>query len=100
MGTVRSSICLTLLALWPAVAGGQSIGANELLQAADVANGNLPPDTLGGELLFGQIDEDIFATLQLRLNFDRELWGIGVLVRVLLRIITLRCNLVVLCVKI
>lgn len=59
-------------------------------QAATVAGtqkSNLPPDTFGGELMFGKFDEDYFISLALRLNFDRENFGFGVQLPVRFRVI-------------
>lgn len=50
---------------------------DEALAAAGAARSNLPPNTFGGEALFGKLGNDYFVTLALRLNFDREDWGIG-----------------------
>lgn len=44
---------------------------------AKAAGSNLPPDSFGGELLFGKLAEDYYLSLALRLNFDREMWGVG-----------------------
>lgn len=42
---------------------------------------------LGGALGFGGIGEDYFVTLNLRLSFDREMWGFGVQAPVRFRVI-------------
>ncbi|MEE2901747.1 MAG: hypothetical protein VYC39_05425 [Myxococcota bacterium] len=53
------------------------VSGDQALQAASQSSVALPPDSLGGALMFGQLGEDIFATLNLRLNFDRDNWGLG-----------------------
>ncbi|MBI2372580.1 MAG: hypothetical protein HYV07_01145 [Deltaproteobacteria bacterium] len=60
---------------------------------ADVATASAigPPDrqTLAGQLGFGAIGEDVFATLALRLDFDREMWGFGIGLPLRIRIVDL-----------
>lgn len=63
------------------------LSGEQALAAADATRSNLPPDTLGGEALFGQLDEDFFVTLALRLNFDRGDWGVGLQVPLRLRVV-------------
>ena len=53
------------------------ISGDQAVSAAQSAGSALPPDTFGGELGFGLLGEDLFATLNLRLNFDRANWGFG-----------------------
>ncbi len=47
----------------------------------------LPPSTFGGELGFGQIKEDFFLNLNLRLDMDWEQFGFGIQTPVRMRII-------------
>ncbi len=58
---------------------------------ADAATGTPigPTDrkNLSGQLGFGAIGEDVFATLGLRFNFDQEMWGFGVAVPLRIRLI-------------
>lgn len=65
------------------------ITGDQAVQAAQSssAKSKLPPDSFGGELMFGKIGEDVFANLMLRLSFDRENWGVGFGLPLRLRII-------------
>jgi hypothetical protein len=82
-------LVVAALALAPTMVHAQ-VSGDQALNAAQKAGGAaLPPDSLGGELLFGQLGEDIFATLNLRLNFDRDNWGVGFNVPVRLRLVDL-----------
>jgi hypothetical protein len=61
--------------------------ADQALRVADTRKSSLPPDALGGELGFGGLSEDFFVTLALRMNFDRENWGIGLQLPLRIRLI-------------
>lgn len=83
----RTAVCSPLLVRFGSVAFvlvmasstaalGQ-ISGEQATTLADAERSNLPPDTLGGELSFGKLGEDLFVTLALRLTFEREDWGVG-----------------------
>lgn len=76
---------LALALLVPSLAHAQ-VSGEAAVAAADAAKSNLPPDTLTGEGTFGQLGEDFFATIALRLNIDREGWGLGLQLPVRLRV--------------
>lgn len=59
---------------------------DSVLQMAGSEQSNLPPDSFGGNMMFGRLGEDFFLTLALRLNFDRENWGIGLQLPVRIRL--------------
>jgi hypothetical protein len=84
---VLPSALLTLIASQTSeaqqVTGDQAVSASQ----QSSAKSKLGPQSLGGELMFGKIGEDVFANLVLRLNFDRENWGVGFGVPLRLRII-------------
>lgn len=82
--SLASLLCAVVLAEGPAWA---QVTGDQAVQAAATAKSNLPPDSFGGELLFGRLDEDFFLTLALKLNFDRENWGVGFQVPVRLRVV-------------
>jgi hypothetical protein len=82
------TLAIAALTLVPAISFAQ-VSGEQALKAASQSGAALPPDSLGGELLFGQLGEDIFATLNLRLNFDRDNWGVGFNVPVRLRLVDL-----------
>jgi hypothetical protein len=70
--TTATSLCLLLeTAAWAQVTGEQAVAA------AQASKMQLPPDSLAGELVFRRIAEDYFVSLAMRINFDREDWGVG-----------------------
>ena len=94
-GNVRRRLPLMVILL--AVVVPSSAFAQEpdqLIDSADAASGALAKNSVGGDLLFGKIGGctdrmpdpgdpprpgcDFFLTLNLRLNFDTDNWGLGV----------------------
>jgi hypothetical protein len=78
------------VALFAFVTPGLAIAqvtSEQAATAAKTAGSNLPPDSFGGELMFGKLAEDYYLSLALRLNFDREMWGVGVQVPLRFRLI-------------
>lgn len=58
------------------------------LIAADAGvQARMEQNELGGDLAFGRIEEDFFAILNLRFNYDQDKWGIGVLAPLRIRLI-------------
>jgi hypothetical protein len=53
------------------------VTADQAVQAAQASKMTLPPDAFQGEAAFRRINEDYFISLALRINFDRENWGVG-----------------------
>lgn len=81
-------VCSALfLAVFAAARAEAQVTADQAETVADTQKSNLPPDTFGGELMFGKFDEDYFISLALRLNFDRENFGFGVQLPVRFRVI-------------
>ena len=54
---------------------------------ADTSPSNLPPDSFSGVFGIGALDEDVFVSLALRVNFDRDFWGVGFQLPLRLRVI-------------
>ncbi|MCC7383087.1 MAG: hypothetical protein IT384_14710 [Deltaproteobacteria bacterium] len=85
----RSWLSLTLLtfaALPPGLASAQ-IGADQALGAASDLRAKLKPPSIGGEVMFGKIGEDVFARTLLRFNYDAENWGIGLGIPLSIRLV-------------
>jgi len=68
---------ILLSAVLPASA--HALSSDQLLDAmkSQQSSETLPPDLIGGDLFLSTIGDDYFVTLALKLNFDRENWGIG-----------------------
>src|SRR5205823_1203493 len=58
----------------------QGVGGDQAVQAASAAKAglNLKPDRFGGSAMFGMIDKELYLSFLLRLNIDRDFWGVGV----------------------
>jgi hypothetical protein len=76
-------------ALW-VVSGGPAfaqLSGDSVKTIAQTEKSALPPSTFGGDIGFGQIREDFFLNLNLRLNMDWEMFGFGVQTPLRLRLI-------------
>lgn len=62
--------------------------ANAAMSAAK-AGMKLAPNRFGGSVMFGLLDDDLYATMMLRLNLDRDFWGVGFGVPIRLRLLDL-----------
>jgi hypothetical protein len=81
---------LALYALFGVIAHpafAQPLGAEDALLAADRMRLMSPQSSFRSELGLGQVGEDIYANLFLRLSFDQANWGIGVGLPLRLRLI-------------
>lgn len=76
-----------LAAVAPGGTAYAQLSGEQVKTLADSEKSALPPSTFGGELGFGQIDEDFFLNLNLRLNMDWEQFGFGIQTPLRLRVI-------------
>ncbi|MBK8010038.1 MAG: hypothetical protein IPK13_01705 [Deltaproteobacteria bacterium] len=67
--------------------GIAQISSEQAATMADAAPSNLPPDSFSGMFGIGALDEDVFVSLALRINFDRDFWGVGFQLPLRLRVI-------------